>query len=122
MAVAEYGHFALLRDRLEELGVDPEEAMEPFVAALRGLPRAHRARRLAGGPGQGVRRRRHRRRTSTARSRRTSTTSTRELVLEVLDRHRALGFAVDRVRAAIEADPGWPGGWRCGGGGWSARR
>ena len=34
MAVAEYNHFALLRDRLVELGAAPEEAMEPFIAAL----------------------------------------------------------------------------------------
>lgn len=34
MAAAEFGHFALLRDRLAELGVDPNTAMEPFVPAL----------------------------------------------------------------------------------------
>ena len=34
MAVAEYNHFALLSTRLRELGASPEEAMEPFVAAL----------------------------------------------------------------------------------------
>ncbi|GGL08700.1 hypothetical protein Sme01_12740 [Sphaerisporangium melleum] len=34
LAAAEYGNFRLLRDRLAALGVDPEEAMAPFVAAL----------------------------------------------------------------------------------------
>src|SRR5262249_2633260 len=34
LAAVEYGHFRLLRDRLATLGVDPEEAMAPFVAAL----------------------------------------------------------------------------------------
>ena len=37
MAVAEFRHFVLLRDRLTELGVDPDEAMEPFVAPLDGF-------------------------------------------------------------------------------------
>jgi hypothetical protein len=34
LAAAEQAHYQALRDRLEELGVDPEEAMEPFVAPL----------------------------------------------------------------------------------------
>lgn len=34
LAVTEYAHFRLLRDRLTELGADPDEAMTPFVAAL----------------------------------------------------------------------------------------
>ncbi|MEV0591520.1 ferritin-like fold-containing protein [Nonomuraea cavernae] len=34
LAVAEYGHFRLLHDRLVELGADPEAAMSPFVEAL----------------------------------------------------------------------------------------
>jgi 3-oxoacyl-(acyl-carrier-protein) synthase len=37
MAVAEFRHFTLLRDRLSELGVDPEAAMEPFVAPINGF-------------------------------------------------------------------------------------
>jgi hypothetical protein len=37
MAVAEFGHFELLRDRLSELGADPDAAMEPFVAAIDGF-------------------------------------------------------------------------------------
>lgn len=34
MAVAEFGHFKLLRNRLVEMGVNPEDAMTPFVAAI----------------------------------------------------------------------------------------
>ena len=34
MAVAEFGHFQLLRSRLQELNSDPSEAMRPFVAAI----------------------------------------------------------------------------------------
>jgi len=37
MAVAEFGHFRLLRDRLIQLGHDPEEAMTPFVEAIDGF-------------------------------------------------------------------------------------
>ena len=34
MAVIQFGHFRLLRDRLANLGADPEAAMAPFVAAV----------------------------------------------------------------------------------------
>ncbi|GAB3207798.1 ferritin-like fold-containing protein [Marinactinospora thermotolerans] len=34
LAATEYGHYRMLRDRLRELGADPEEAMRPFVAPL----------------------------------------------------------------------------------------
>jgi hypothetical protein len=34
MAVAEFGHFVKLRDRLAELGADAEQAMAPFVGPL----------------------------------------------------------------------------------------
>jgi 1,2-phenylacetyl-CoA epoxidase catalytic subunit len=37
MAVAEYHHFALLSDRLTQLGASPEAAMQPFVEALEGF-------------------------------------------------------------------------------------
>jgi hypothetical protein len=36
LAAAEYKHFQLLRDRIVSLGVDPEEAMAPFVGPLDG--------------------------------------------------------------------------------------
>lgn len=34
MAVAEFGHFGRLRDRLRELGADPDVAMAPYAVAL----------------------------------------------------------------------------------------
>ncbi len=34
MAVAEFGHFQLLRGRIEELSADPQDVMQPFVAAV----------------------------------------------------------------------------------------
>lgn len=34
MAVAEFGHYEVLQERLGSLGVDPTDAMEPFVRAL----------------------------------------------------------------------------------------
>ena len=37
MASAEYRHFTRLRDRLIELGADPEEAIAPFVPAIDGF-------------------------------------------------------------------------------------
>ncbi len=34
MAVAEFGHFALLREQITQLNADPDQAMLPFVAAV----------------------------------------------------------------------------------------
>lgn len=34
MAVVQFGHFELLRDRLAELGADPQAAMRPFLSAV----------------------------------------------------------------------------------------
>src|SRR5260370_9170893 len=34
MVVAQFGHFELLRVRIDELGADPEEAMRPFVEPI----------------------------------------------------------------------------------------
>jgi hypothetical protein len=34
MAAVEFGHYQMLADRLAELGVSPDDAMAPFVAAL----------------------------------------------------------------------------------------
>jgi ferritin-like protein len=104
MAVAEFGHFRLLRDRIQELNVDPDAAMRPFVAAidefhartapsdwLEGLVKAY--------VGDGI----------AADFFRTVAElldpQTRELVLEVLKDTGHAGFVVARVREAIEADP-----------------
>jgi len=104
MAVAEFGHFQLLRHRLQELDVDPSQAMHPFVAAidefhsrtapsdwLEGLVKAY--------VGGGI----------AADFYRTVAElldhQTRTLVLEVLADTGHAEFAVTRVREAIEADP-----------------
>ncbi|MDQ5973648.1 MAG: Hydroxylase [Actinomycetota bacterium] len=104
MATAEYRHFVVLRDRLVELGVDPQEAMSPFRRALEdfhaqtapsdwleGLVKAY--------VGDGI-----------------GTDFYREIANYVDEDSRALvvsvcadpiqsDFIVDRVRAAINADP-----------------
>jgi hypothetical protein len=104
MAVAEFGHFQLLRDRIQELNLDPSEAMHPFVPAidefhartapadwLEGLVKAY--------VGDGI----------AADFYRTVAElldpQTRSLVLEVLADTGHAEFAVARVREAIAADP-----------------
>ena len=104
MAVAEYNHFALLTTRLRDLGASPEEAMEPFVAALEafhertapgdwleGLVKAY--------VGDGIAEDFYREVSAYLDP------STRDLVLEVLEDTGHSEFAVDRVRAAIDQDP-----------------
>ena len=104
MAVAEYHHFALLRARLEEMGAAPEEAMDPFTAALEAFhERTAPADWLEGlvkaYVGDGI---------ATDFYREVSAyldDSTRDLVLAVLEDTGHSAFAVDRVRAAIESEP-----------------
>ena len=104
MAVAEYHHFALLRDRLAELGAAPELAMEPFTEALH----AFHARTAPGDwleglvkayVGDGIAEDFYREVSAYVDS------STRALVLQVLEDTGHSEFAVDRVRAAIADDP-----------------
>ncbi|MGI8682183.1 MAG: ferritin-like fold-containing protein [Mycobacteriales bacterium] len=104
MAVAEFGHFRLLQGRLAEMGVDPDAAMEPFVAPLdafhdstapgdwlEGLVKAY--------VGDGIAADFYRQVASYVDQ------PTKELVLEVLADTGHAAFAVDRVCAAIAADP-----------------
>jgi len=104
MAVAQFGHFKLLRRRLEEMHAEPEQAMSPFVAAidafhartapsdwLEGLVKAY--------VGDGIAADFYRALAELLDQ------ETRELVLEVLGDAGHAEFAVARVRAAIEADP-----------------
>lgn len=104
MAVAEYHHFALLRDRLVQLGAAPELAMEPFAEALEsfhertapgdwleGLVKAY--------VGDGIAEDFYREVSAYLDA------SSRDLVLEVLEDTGHSEFAVDRVRAAIADDP-----------------
>lgn len=104
MAAAEFAHFVLLRDRLQELGAEPEAAMAPFVSAisefhartgpsdwLEGLVKAY--------VGDGIAEDFYREVSAYVDP------STRDLVLRVLEDTGHSEFAVGRVRAAIEADP-----------------
>lgn len=104
MASAEFHHFERLRDRLAEIGEDPTRAMEPFVAAydgfhkqtapsdwLEGLVKAYVGDSIASDFYREVAAR--------------LDSDTRALVLGVLDDTGHSGFAVEKVRTAIEADP-----------------
>lgn len=104
MASAEFHHFERLRDRLTDIGEEPTAAMEPFVAALdgfhkqtapsdwlEGLVKAYVGDSIASDFYREVAAR--------------LDSDTRSLVLAVLDDTGHAGFAVERVRSAIEADP-----------------
>lgn len=104
MAAREFHHFELLRDRLAGIGVPPTEAMEPFAVALdefhrqtapsdwlEGLVKAYVGDSIASDFYREVASR--------------LDTETRDLVLRVLDGTGQASFAVEKVRAAIDADP-----------------
>ena len=104
MAVAEFGHYQLLRARLEESAADPEAAMQPFVAPvdafhartapsdwLEGLVKAYVGDGIAADFYRAVAQ--------------VLEPKTRDLVLAVLADTGHAEFATARVRAAIEADP-----------------
>lgn len=104
MANAEYRHFARIRDRLVELGVDPAAAMAPFREPLEsfhsmtapsdwleGLVKAY----VGDGIGMDFYR----------EIAVFLDPQTQALVLDVCADLGQSAFVVDRVRAAIEADP-----------------
>ncbi|MBD0706912.1 MULTISPECIES: ferritin-like fold-containing protein [unclassified Streptomyces] len=104
MASAEFQHFERLRDRLAAVGVEPTGAMEPFAKALddfhrltapsdwlEGLVKAYVGDSIASDFYREVAVR--------------LDSDTRDLVLAVLDDTGHGNFAVEKVRAAIEADP-----------------
>jgi hypothetical protein len=104
MAVAEFGHFQLLRARIEELSADPDAVMQPFVAAIdafhaRTAPSDWLESLVKAYVGDGI----------AADFYRTVATvldqSTQALVLEVLADTGHSAFVIERVRAAIAADP-----------------
>ena len=104
MAVAEYNHFSLLWERLVTLGVRPEDAMEPFMPALEAFhERTAPADWLEGlvkaYVGDGIAEDFYREVSAWLDA------SDRDLVLTVVEDTGHSAFAVDRVRAAIEADP-----------------
>lgn len=108
MAVAEFGHFTLLRDRIADLNVRPEQAMLPFVAALdafhartepsdwlEGLVKAYVGDGIAADFYRAIAQ--------------LLDPSSRELVLGVLADTGHAEFVVARVRAATSADPALAG-------------
>ena len=104
MAVAEFGHFRQLRDFLSSAGVDPEEAMAPFVTSLDAFHRATTPNDWLEGLikayiGEGLA-------TDFYRevSDRVADPAARALVLEVLADTGQAEFTVTRVREAIAAD------------------
>lgn len=104
MAVEEFHHFARLRDRLVELGVDPEEAMEPFLPALHAFHERTKPKDWLEGlvkayVGDGIGEDFYREVAAYVDE------PTRDLVLEVLADGKHASFVVDRVRAAIAVDP-----------------
>ncbi len=104
MAVAEYNHFALLAQRLADLGASPEEAMQPFVAALedfheRTAPRDWLEGLVKAYVGDGIAEDFYREVSVYLDD------SSRDLVIKVLEDTGHSQFAVDRVRSAIAADP-----------------
>jgi hypothetical protein len=104
MATTEFGHFEGLRLRLSELGADPFEAMQPFVTPfdafhvrtapadwLEGLVKAY--------VGDGLAADFYREIAAFLDA------DTRSLIVESLSDAGQSRFVVDRVRAAIVADP-----------------
>jgi tRNA-(MS[2]IO[6]A)-hydroxylase (MiaE)-like len=104
MAVAEFGHFQLLRDQITRMGSIPERAMLPFVGALdafhartapsnwlEGLVKAYVGDGFAADFYRAVAE--------------LLDPQTRQLVLDVLADTGHADFVTSRVRAAIDADP-----------------
>jgi hypothetical protein len=104
MASAEFGHVARLRERLTQLGADPFEAMAPFQAPIdkfheytapgdwyEGLIKAY--------VGDGMANDFYREIAAYL------DTDTRDLIVASLEDSGHSAFVVDRVRAAIAADP-----------------
>ncbi|MEV0195383.1 ferritin-like fold-containing protein [Nonomuraea sp. NPDC050691] len=104
LAVAEYTHFRLLRDQLAELGADPEEAMSPFVEALDGwhaqtAPGDWLEALVKVYVGEGIALDFYR-----EAARRLDPPLAKLVDVVLADEGRSQ-FAVERVRAALEADP-----------------
>jgi hypothetical protein len=104
LAVAEFGHFRLLRRRIVELNADPEGVMQPFVAAVdafhaRTAPSDWLESLIKAYVGDGI----------AADFYEVVAglldTPTQALVLEVLSDSGRSTFVIERIRAAIAADP-----------------
>ncbi|MEV6125347.1 ferritin-like fold-containing protein [Streptomyces violaceusniger] len=104
MASAEFHHFERLRGRLAAVGEEPTGAMEPFAAALDGFHRQTAPSDWLEGlvkayVGDSIASDFYREVAARLDS------DTRDLVLQVLDDTGHASFAIEKVRAAIEADP-----------------
>jgi hypothetical protein len=104
MAAAEFQHFRALCDRLRELDVEPEQAMEPFAGPLDTFhdltaPADWLESLVKAYVGDGIARDFYREVAAYMDPR------SRDLVREVLADMGQAAFAVDRVRAAIDANP-----------------
>jgi hypothetical protein len=104
MAVAEFGHFMLLRRRLTDMGVEATAAMAPFVEPLsefhrRTAPSDWLEGLVKAYVGDGI---------AADFYREVAVhldPATRDLVLDVLADTGHVEFAIERVRRAIDADP-----------------
>jgi hypothetical protein len=104
MAAAELGHFRRLAGRLIELGIDPETAMQPFIAPLDAFHDSTRPANWLEGlvkayVGDGIAADFYREISGALDE------PTRALVLDVLSDTGHAEFVVHQVRAAITADP-----------------
>jgi hypothetical protein len=108
LATTEIGHYRRLVNRLMQMGVDPEGAMAPFVAALDGFhattaPTTWLEGLVKAYVGDGMAADFYREIAEFVDD------ATKELVLEVLSDAGSAAFVVREVRAAIEADPALAG-------------
>jgi hypothetical protein len=104
MAVAQFGHFELLRTRISELGADPQEAMQPFVEPIdafhaRTSPSSWLEGLVKAYVGDGIAADFYRVIAQLLDQ------PTRALVLSSLADSGHAQFAITRVREAIAADP-----------------
>lgn len=104
LATNEFKHFIALRNRLVELGADPEIAMEPFRQTLEDFHAKTKPTDWLEGlmkafVGDGIGLDFYREISSYVDPR------TRELVLEVCDDLSQAAYVVERIRSAIEEDP-----------------
>ena len=104
LATAEFRHFMALRNRLVELGADPEMAMEPFRPTLEDFHMKTKPTDWLEGlmkafVGDGIGLDFYREISSYVDPK------TRELVHEVCDDLSQAAYVVERIRTAIEEDP-----------------
>lgn len=104
LATTEFKHFIALRNRLVELGADPEIAMEPFRQTLEDFHAKTKPTDWLEGlmkafVGDGIALDFYKEISSYVDPR------TRELVLEVCDDLSQAAYVVERIRSAIEEDP-----------------